>query len=122
MNSLSFPNFLSDTKSIVSDKEATRSNMRLLLASERRTHFGDPYFGTNLKRAFFSQQTVALRDMLIDEIYTTLVTFMPQIHVTRKSITIESVRNELYATVQYWNKIDGTSDTYSIKLTESESI
>lgn len=122
MNSLNFPDFLAETKNIVTDKEATRSNMRLLLSSERLTHFGDPYFGTATKRVFFEQQTVALRDLMIDEIYTTLVTFMPQIHVTRKSIKLESIKNELFATIEYWNKIDGTSDMYSIKLMESETI
>lgn len=122
MYSLNFPDFLAETKNVVTDREATRSNMRLLLSSERMTHFGDPYFGTATKRVFFSQQSAALRDLMIDEIYTTLVTFMPQIYVTRKSIKLESVKNELFATIEYWNKIDGTSDMYSIKLMDSELI
>ena len=122
MYSLNFPNFLSETNNVISNKEATRSNMRLLLGSERLTHFGDPYFGARLKRVMFEQQNVALKDLMIDELYTTLVTFMPQIYVTRKSITLESRKNELFATIQYWNKIDGTSDLYTIKLMDAQPV
>ena len=51
MYSIAFPNMLSSANTnLVSDKEATVSNMRLLLASWKTSLFGDPYFGTNIKR------------------------------------------------------------------------
>ena len=32
------------------DKEATLSNLKLLLGSSKMSLFGDPYYGTNLKK------------------------------------------------------------------------
>ena len=47
MYSFAFPNMLSSTQAnLISDKEAVKSNLKLLLSSERLSLFGDPYFGS----------------------------------------------------------------------------
>ena len=56
IHSFNFPNMLgSNSTNIITDKDAIKSNLRLLLASERTSLFGDPYFGTALKQPIFEQ-------------------------------------------------------------------
>ena len=51
MHSFGWPNIFSSTNIILSsDHDATYSNLRLLILSMRNSLFGDPYFGTNLKK------------------------------------------------------------------------
>ena len=122
MYSFGFPEMLmSNTSKLLSDKDAVRSNVLLVLNSERNTLFGDPYFGTALKQAFFEQSNSLIVDLLIDEIYTTLITFIPQIYIERKNIVIYSDGTDLFAEISYIYVIDSTSDLYVINLTNIEA-
>lgn len=106
---------------LISDKEAIRSNVLLLLQSEKNTLFGDPYFGTQLKRMIFEQSSSIIVDLVVDELYTSLTTFIPQIFLTRKDITLTCDGIDIYATVKYVFVLDNTVDLYTINLTESET-
>ena len=78
MYSFGWPDMLrSNTSKLIKDKDAIRSNLRLLLNSERLSLFGDPYFGTQLKQFKFEQNNNILKDLVIDEIYTTILQFLP---------------------------------------------
>lgn len=119
MYSFAFPRMFGTTQSnLVKDKDAIRSNMLLLLSSEQQSLFGDPYFGSQLKKYLFEQRTSIVVDLLIDELYTTIVTFMPQVYLTRKDITIYSAKNQLFAEIKYYYTLDNTSDLFTIRLTE----
>ena len=120
MYSFGFPKMFNNTTSnLVKDKDAIRSNMILLLSSERETLFGDPFYGSQLKKYIFEQSTSIVADLLIDELYTTIITFMPQVFLTRKDIEVFTSKNMLFARINYWYVADNTSDLFTIKLTES---
>lgn len=120
MYSFNFPNMLTTVDaSLLKDREAIRSNMILLLSSERNTLFGDPYFGCELKKYIFEQSSSIVPDLLIDEIYTSIRTFMPQVNISRKDITVYVVKTALYVDIKYYYVKDNTSDLFTIKLTES---
>ena len=122
MYSFAFPNMLSSTQAnLISDKEAVKSNLKLLLSSERLSLFGDPYCGSRLKRALFEQASSLIVDLMIDEIYTTIITFIPQVFLTRKDITITTDGTDLFAHINYVYVPDNTSDLYSINLTTYEN-
>lgn len=119
MYSFSFPKMLnSSTANIIKDKEAIRCNMVLLLSSERETLFGDPYYGAQLKKYLFQQSGSIVVDLLIDELYTTIKTFMPQVYIVRKNIEVYVSKTALYADIKYTYMMDNTSDLFTIKLTE----
>lgn len=121
MYSLQFPNmFLNNITNIVEDYDATYSNLRLLLGSNKFSLQGDPYFGTNLKQFIYEQNNTVFRDLLIDEIYIAICTFMPQLHVTRKGIVIKSDQGAVFVTINCINKLNNTTNLYNIKLTDSE--
>ena len=121
MNSIAFPNIFNNTSTrVVSDHEATAQNLKLLLASDKGSFFGDPYYGNIIKSLMFNQNDVILRDIVIDAIYTVILQFMPQILVKRKDITIVQSGTEIYATVRALNMLDYVTDMYNINLLNYE--
>lgn len=122
MYSIGFPNMIgSNSTNLLKDKQAIKSNLILLLNSERMSLFGDPYFGTTLKKTLFEQSTSIISDLLIDEIYTTIITFMPQIYIERKNISLSTDGKSVYATLNVTYRLDNTSDLYTIRLISAES-
>lgn len=123
MNAVNFPEMLSSNKTvIIKDLDATKQNLELLLTSYKQTMLGDPYFGTNLRKLFFENNNAILRDLVIDDIYTAINNFMPQIRVIRKNIEVTSDRNSVYVRIKAQNILDFSFDEYNIKLLEVEEI
>lgn len=123
MYSIAFPNMLAKSNiKLYDNHDATLSNLKLLLLSDKYGLFGDPYFGTNLKKLLFEQNNLILRDLVVDEIYTAIITFMPQIVVERKNITVTSTRASIQVQIKCTNLLDYQTDLYVINLTETEEI
>lgn len=123
MNAVRFPNMLSSNKTVViKDLEATKQNLTLLLTSYKKTMLGDPYFGTNLRKLLFESNNAVLRDLVVDDIYTTINTFMPQLRVVRKDIEVISDRNSVRVNLKAQNLLDFSLNEYNIKLLEVEEI
>ena len=121
MRSIAFPKmFNSNSTNTVKDFEATKQNTLLLLRSEKGELFGDPYFGIRLKRYIFEQNNYILRDIIIDEIYTQLALFMPQLIVERKDIKITQDRAKLYCKFKAVNRANLQTDTYSLVLYDED--
>ena len=119
MYSLSFPKMFNDTRTILfKDTKATASNLWLLLKSDKKTLFGDPFFGTSLKRAIFEQNDNILVDLVIDEIYTSIITFMPQIQLLRDNIKLTSDGVDVFCNISCTDLTDYTTNLYTINLTE----
>lgn len=119
MYSISFPKIFNDTKTLLlKNTEATASNLWLLLKSDKRALFGDPFFGTSLKRAIFEQNDGILVDLVIDEIYTSITTFMPQIKLHRENIKLTSDGVDVFCNITCTDLTDYTTNLYKINLTE----
>lgn len=122
MYSIAFPNMLSHAKTnLFLDHEATMSNLKLVLLSTKNDLLGDPDFGSLLKRKIFEQNTSILVDLLIDDIYTTIMTFMPQISLKRNDITVDSDGMDVFVKINCINLIDHKNDLYVINLTEESA-
>lgn len=125
MKSIDFPKmFKSTSTNIVSDKEATEKNLKWLLQSEKGELFGDPFYGIRLKRYIYEQNNSVLKDIIIDEIYTQLCLFMPQLVIKRNDITIEQDREKakLYANIKALNRLDYTTNLFNIVLFQEEEV
>lgn len=123
IKSLKFPDiFSSASTNTVSGKEATAQNLILTLQAQKSSLFGDPYFGSNLKRMLFEQNNTVLRDLIIDDIYTTISTFIPNIRVERKNIEVNSDGSTLYANIKLKNLIDFNMEEVSIALFNIEEL
>lgn len=122
MKSIKFPEMFTRTvTNITSDYDATLQNLKLLIWSEKGELFGDPYYGTGLKRYLYDQNDNVLQDILLDDLYTAIRLFMPQLQFERKDIKlISDAKGELSITLRAMNKADFTTDLYTIVLTQSE--
>lgn len=122
MKSIAFPSMFDRTKTnIVSDFYATQQNITMLLASGKGELFGDPYYGSTLKRFLYDQNDDTLQDILIDDIYTALCTFMPQIVVQRKDIQVERAKGAVHVTIKALNKADFVTNMYNIVLLQANA-
>ena len=120
MRSIQFPNmFTRTTTNVTEDYFATLQNLKMLLYSNKGELFGDPYFGSNLKRYLYDQNDVILRDILIDDIYTAIITFMPQLRLERSNITINSEGNKIIVTISAINRVNYQTDLYNLVLMDT---
>lgn len=121
MYSIKFPDMVSGVSTkLVEDKEATEQNLKLILLSDRGSLFGDPYFGTLWRKLIFDQNNEILRDIIIDDIITSIETFMPQLLTKREDITVISDRYSVNIKIKALNLLDYQTDMYLIKLMEDE--
>lgn len=121
MYSIRFPDMiLGVTTALVEDKKATEQNLKLMLLSDRGALFGDPYFGTLWRKLIFDQNSEILRDIIIDDILTSIQTFMPQLLTKREDIEVISDRYSVSINIKALNLLDYQTDMYSIKLMEDE--
>jgi phage baseplate assembly protein W len=105
-------------------RDATAQNCMLLLESVRGSLLGDPYFGNTLKKYLFDQNSYILKDIIIDMIYSQLVTFLPQVKIAREDIQIvqDALRGKLSCTFTAVSQIDFTTNVYSLNLLSSADI
>ena len=120
MKSIQFPDMFTRTvTNTVEDYNATLQNLKMLLWSERGELFGDPEFGTGLKRYLYDQNDAVLKDLLIDDIYTAIANFMPQIRIYRRNINIESDGTKVIVTIEAINRLDFQTNLYNIVLLDT---
>ena len=121
MKSIEFPRMLnSNSTRMVKDLAASKQNTLLLLKSEKGELFGDPFFGIRLKKYLFNQNNGILKDIIIDEIYTQIAIFLPQVKVNRSDIEIIQDRGILYCSFWGINQANLQSEKYSLALYNDE--
>lgn len=122
MNLINFPKMFENntTKVIKDDYEATKLALSLLLSCEKGELYGDPFYGIRLKRYFYEPNNYILRDILVDEIYTQVKTFCPQIYLPRQNITITQEEKTLKVHLNAINRLDYTTNMYDIEIFNSE--
>ena len=118
MKSISFPNMFRTTSTIVKtdSHDATYQNLLLVLGAEKGDFICDPFFGVRLRRYLFNQNNYILRDIIIDEIYSQLMVFMPQLLVNRNDITVDVKDNKLICNIKVVNRVNFLPDSYSLVL------
>ena len=117
MIAISFPDMIKSNKTAIKrDKAASEQNARLLIASDKLTLFGDPYFGSNIKKLLFDSNNVILQDIIIDDIYSAISTYMPQIRLLRENISVQSDRNTVTVRIRAQNLLDYTFEEYTLNL------
>lgn len=123
MKSINFPKmFNNSSTNIIRDHDATESNLKLLLLSEKYELLGDPYFGVNLRKYLFEQNNSILDTMLVDDIYTAIALFMPQVVVKRGDIKLTRDHNTVYCNITAINQLNFQVDSYDIVLLREEEV
>lgn len=117
MYSLSFPNMIKNNQvQLVRDVDATQSNLALAILSNKKSFIYDPDFGCTLGNMFFNQNNDLIPELVIDQIYSCIVTFMPQLQLTRNDITLEQHASGVDVKIKVKNVLTNEVSMYSIAL------
>ena len=121
IKSIAFPNMFTRTSTnFVTDKEATFQNLKYLILSEKGELFGDPFYGVGLKKYLFDQNDTIIKDLVLDDMYTAIATFMPQLRINRNDLKLRTGdKGEIFVDIRAVNQLDFTTDLYSIVLLET---
>lgn len=120
MISIGFPNIFNSTYTNLVEETATSQNIKLLLESNVRTFFGDPYFGSNIKRFLFDQNSEYLKEVISDELTVCLNEFIPQIKIPRNGIDITVNKNEMSIKINCILKESGAQTAFILSLSETD--
>lgn len=122
IKSIAFPNMFTRTSTnFVTDKEATFQNLKYLILSEKGELFGDPFYGVGLKKYLFDQNDTIIKDLVLDDMYTAIATFMPQLRINRNDLKLRTGdKGEIFVDIRAINQLDFTTDLYSIVLLETD--
>ena len=122
IKSIAFPNMFTRTSTnFVTDKEATFQNLKYLILSEKGELFGDTFYGVGLKKYLFDQNDTIIKDLVLDDMYTAIATFMPQLRINRNDLKLRTGdKGEIFVDIRAINQLDFTTDIYSIVLLETD--
>ena len=118
MYSIAFPKIFNGSKvNLNKDYDAVKVNLKSLLMSNRKGLYGDPYYGVNLKQVLWHQAAKpVVVELLKDEMFNAIYSYMPQAKVTKDDIDVEVDGNTVYASIDV--SLDSTipSDLFKIKI------
>lgn len=121
MNSIGWPRMFNNSNTVIKkDNDATLICLHLLLSSEANTFNFDPDFGIKIRRYYFNQNNYVLKNILIDEIYTKMCAFAPQIFLERNNILIKQEGSKLYAEIYCKNRETFENNIYNLVLFQSD--
>lgn len=121
MNSINFPKIFNVSSTlIVKDLEASKQSLKLTLSSEKGELLGDPTYGTDIRKRFFEQNSAITEDLIVDDIYTTIKFFLPQLVVDRRDIKIIRKDSKVSARITGINQLDFQTNIYELVLFQEE--
>lgn len=118
MYSIAFPNIFNGSKvRLNEDYDAIKVNLKSLLMSNRGGLFGDPYYGLNMKQILWSQAAKpVVVELLKDEIFNAIYSYMPQVSITRDDIDVEVDGNLVNASISVKADSKIPSNLFNIKI------
>lgn len=118
MFSIAFPNIFNGSKvNLYKDYDAIKSNLTALLSSDKGALFGDPFYGTRLKTLLWSQAyDPMVRDLIKDDIFEAIYSYMPQITVYRNDISVSIRNNVVTASIRVRSDSGVESNLFDIDL------
>ena len=118
MYSIAFPDIFNGSKvNLTKDYDAIKINLKSLLMSNRGGLYGDPHYGLNMKQILWDQACrPVVIELLKDEIFNAIYSYMPQIEITRDDIDVTVDGNIVHATIEVKADSRIPSDLFKIKI------
>lgn len=116
--SIGFPKIFNRSRvNLSKGRNAIKANLTALLASDKGALFGDPYYGTRLKSLLWEQAyDPIVRDLIKEDVFEAIYSYMPQITVKRDSIKIDIIDNVVMASIEVSDDLGIESNLYEIAL------
>ena len=118
MYSIAFPDIFNGSKvNLNKDYDAIKINLKSLLMSNRGGLYGDPHYGLNLKQILWDQAArPVVIELLKDEIFNAIYSYMPQIEITRDDIDVQVDGNIVHAEIEVKADESIPSNLFKIKI------
>lgn len=118
MYSIAFPDIFNGSKvNLNKDYDAIKINLKSLLMSNRGGLYGDPHFGLNMKQILWDQACrPVVIELLKDEIFNAIYSYMPQVSITRDDIDVEVDGNVVHASINVKADSKIPSNLFNIKI------
>ena len=116
---ISFPNiFNKSTFNLEKGYEAIKQDLILLLGSNKRGLYGDPWFGTDIKSVLWDQNHPAIMTELArDEIFESIYSYMSEnVGIEREDIEITRVDNYVNVEINLSAYSNKENDMLNISL------
>lgn len=118
MYSISFPDIFNGSKvNLNKDYDAIKINLKSLLMSNRGGLYGDPHYGLNMKQILWDQACrPVVIELLKDEIFNAIYSYMPQVSITRDDIDVKVDGNIVHASIEVKADSKIPSDLFNIEI------
>lgn len=118
MYSISFPDIFNGSKvNLNKDYDAIKINLKSLLMSNRGGLYGDPHYGLNMKQILWNQACrPVVIELLKDEIFNAIYSYMPQVSITRDDIDVKVDGNIVHASIEVKADSKIPSDLFNIEI------
>jgi phage baseplate assembly protein W len=118
MYSIAFPDIFNGSKvNLNKDYDAIKVNLKSLLMSNRGGLYGDPFYGLNMKQILWDQACKpVVVELLKDEIFNAIYSYMPQIEITRDDIDVQVEGNLVQASIEVKADSKIPSNLFNIKI------
>lgn len=118
MYSIAFPNIFNGSKvNLNKDYDAIKINLKSLLMSNRGGLYGDPHYGLNMKQILWDQACKpVVIELLKDEIFNAIYSYMPQVSITRDDIDVKVDGNIVHASIEVKADSKIPSDLFNIEI------
>jgi phage baseplate assembly protein W len=118
MYSIAFPDIFNGSKvNLNKDYDAIKVNLKSLLMSNRGGLYGDPFYGLNMKQILWDQACKpVVVELLKDEIFNAIYSYMPQIEITRDDIDVQVDGNLVQASIEVKADSKIPSNLFNIKI------
>ena len=118
MYSIAFPDIFNGSKvNLNKDYDAIKINLKSLLMSNRGGLYGDPHYGMNMKQILWDQACrPVVIELLKDEIFNAIYSYMPQVSITRDDIDVKVDGNIVHASIEVKADSKIPSDLFNIEI------
>lgn len=97
----------SDVITTDSNDDYIGTNLKLLLLTAKGELFGDPSYGTHIKKYLFDINNSATQDLIKEEIISAVTLYMPMISIARTDVTFI---------------VDGTKLSINLGITKNSNV
>lgn len=133
MYSIAFPDIFNGSKvNLTKDYDAIKVNLKSLLMSNRGGLYGDPHYGVDIKKILWNQAATPLEidrntggrydrdpiriELLKDEIFNAIYSYMPQVSITRDDIEVAVDGNIVEASIEVKADSKIPSNLFNIQI------
>ena len=104
------------------DMALAKEYLKMLLLTPKGSLLGDPLYGTTLVQLLGLPNDFITEQLVIDDIYESVTTYMQEITLLRKNIVVTRDRGKVDITLTYTYNKNGQNDMLSIPLLEVQSV